>query len=120
MMVFLCVLLFIIAILFIMVFPRASRASDLPSLKVLSTPTCPACAKMYRVLDELGDNYGDKVKTEKINLLEHLDIAKEFNVRSVPYLLFCDRDGKVVKEKVGYITIDKVLAEFKDTGIDLE
>ena len=118
-MVLLCVLLFVTALLIVMVFPRASRACERPTLKMLSTPSCPACAKMQKVLDELDDKYGDKIKTERINLLEHLDIAKEFKVRAVPHLLFCDQDGKIVKENIGYIVIDKVLANFKEVGIDL-
>ena len=108
------------ALLLIAVFPRISRAAELPSLKVLSTPTCPACVQMYRILDELNSQYSDKVKTEIINLLENKDIAKEFNVRYVPHLLFVDGDGKVVKEEVGHVSLDKVLAIFKDAGIDLE
>ena len=119
-MLFLCGLLFIIVLLLIMIFPRALYALELPSLKVLSTPSCPACAQMYRVLDELNSRYGDKVKTEKINLLEHRDIAKEFNVRYVPHLLFVDGDNKIIKEEVGYVPLDKVLATFKDAGINLE
>ena len=116
---FLCVLSFIIALL-LTIFLRASHASELPSLKLLSTPSCPACAKMYRILDELDSKYGDKVTTEKVNLLERRDIAKEYNVRYVPHLLFVDKDGKVVKEEVGYIPLDKVLTTFKDAGINLE
>ena len=111
---------FIIALLFVMVSRRASHASELPSLKVLSTPSCPACIQMYRILDELDSNYSGKVTTEKVNLLENRDIAKEFNVRYVPHLLFVDKDGKIFKEEVGYVPLDKVLATFKDAGINLE
>ena len=120
MMTFLFLLRIIAVLLFIAVFPCAARASELPSLKVLSTPSCPACAKMHRVLDDLDSQYGGKVKTEKINLLERRDVAKEFKVRYVPHLLFVDKNGKIVKEEVGYVPLDKVLTTFKDAGIDLE
>jgi thioredoxin 1 len=75
---------------------------------------------MYRILDELDAGYGDKVKTERINLLENRETAAEFKVRFVPHLLFCDGDGKIVKEQVGYASLDKVLTIFKDAGINLE
>jgi len=74
---------------------------------------------MYRVLDELDSKYGDKVKTEKINLLEHRHIAKEFNVLYVPHLLFLDENGKIVKEIVGHASLDKVLETFRDAGVNL-
>ena len=109
-----------VAFLFAVVFPCVSHASELPVLRVLSTPTCPACAQMFRVLDELGSKYGGKLKTEKINLLEHRDIAKEFKVRYVPHVLFVDKDGKVVKEEVGHVPLEKVVTIFKDAGINLE
>ena len=116
---FLCCLMLVVFLLAV-ISPGVSHASELPSLKVLSTPTCPACAKMFRILEELNGTYGDKVKTEKINLLENKDIAKEYNVRFVPHLLFVDQDGKVVEEKVGYVPLDKVISTFKDAGINLE
>jgi thioredoxin 1 len=117
---FLMTLFGMCVILAVLFFPKALWAAELPALKVLSTPSCPACSQMGRILDELDSKYGDKVKTEKINLMEHRDIAKEYNVRYVPHLLFVDGAGKVVKEEVGYIPLDKVLATFKDAGINIE
>jgi thioredoxin 1 len=94
-------------------------AGGLPSLKVLSTPSCPACAQMSRVVDEIGIQYEGKLLTEKINLNEHRDIAQKYNVRYVPHLLFVDASGDVVKEKIGYVPLDEVLNTFREAGIDV-
>jgi thiol-disulfide isomerase/thioredoxin len=101
------------------VFPLSARAGELPALKVLSTPSCPACAQMHRIMDDLNSTYGSKIATEKINLFEHRDIAKQYNVKYVPHLLFVDEEGKVFKEKIGVIPLGEVLQTFKEGGIDM-
>jgi thioredoxin 1 len=103
----------------VFLFSTAAWAAELPSLKVLSTPSCPACAQMSRVVDEIDSQYGGKLATEKINLYEHRDIAKQYNVRYVPHLLFVDASGSVVKEKIGYVSLDEVLKTFQEAGIDI-
>jgi thioredoxin 1 len=92
----------------------------LPSLKMLSTPTCAVCTRMARTLDELNENYAGKIATEKIDLFEHRDIAKEYNVRYVPTLLFTDRSGTVFKQEVGYMPVEDVLKIFMEAGIVIE
>lgn len=75
---------------------------------------------MSRVLDQLNSEYPGKVTSEKINVLENREIAQKYKVRYVPYLLFVDAKGNVVKESVGYMPLDKVLLTFKESGINLD
>jgi thioredoxin-like negative regulator of GroEL len=106
--------------LFVAVMPKRALAAGLPSLKVLSTPSCPACAQMYRIVDEINDKYAGKLATEKINLYENRAIAAQYKVRYVPHLLFTDALGAVVKEGVGYMPLDEVLKTFEEAGIHIE
>ncbi|MDR2136647.1 MAG: thioredoxin family protein [Synergistaceae bacterium] len=106
--------------IFSAVLPRRAQAGELPSLKVLSTPSCPACAQMYRVVDEINDRYAGKLATEKINLYEDRETAEKYKVRYVPHLLFTDASGNVVKEGVGYMPLDEVLKTFQEAGISIE
>ena len=108
---------FLISLFLIFLFPMIARAGELPTLKMLSTPTCHFCAQMSRVMDEIDSRYGDKLATEKINLYEHRDIAEQYNVRSVPHLLFVDASGNVVEQKVGYLPLDEVLKTFQQAGV---
>jgi thioredoxin 1 len=105
----------------LLLFPALAGAEDaLPSLRMLSTPTCAVCTRMARTLDELNESYAGKIATEKINLFERRDIAKEYNVRYVPTLLFADGSGNVFKQDVGYMPVEKVLETFKEAGIVIE
>jgi thioredoxin 1 len=105
----------------VLLFPALARAAEtLPSLKMLSTPTCAVCTRMARTLDDLNESYAGKIVAEKVNLFEHPDIAKEYNVRYVPTLLFADESGSVFKQNVGYMPVEKVLETFKEAGIVIE
>jgi thioredoxin 1 len=108
-----------LSIFLFLLFPVLANAAELPLLKVLSTPSCPACAQMSRVLDDIDIQYGDKLKTEKIDLYEHRDVAQQYNVRYVPHLLFVDASGNVVKEKIGCIPLEEVLKIFQEVGINV-
>jgi thioredoxin 1 len=104
-----------------LLFPALASAADtLPSLKMLSTPTCAVCTRMDRTLDELNESYAGKIIAEKINLYEHREMAKQYNVRYVPTLLFVDGSGNVLKQEIGYMPVEKVLETFKTVGVVIE
>ena len=107
------------AFLWALFLPEAAHAAT-PALKMLSTPSCSACARMEQILNELSKKYEGKVTTEKINLQKHPEIAKRHNVRYVPHLLFLNADGNVFKEETGVLPLDKVLRTFKEAGISIE
>ena len=100
--------------------PAFAGEKKLPTLKSLSTPTCPACLQMAKVLDEINDKYAGKLTAEKVNVEEHPEMAREYNVRYVPTLLFMDAEGKVVQQEVGYRSLDEVLEIFKKAGVAIE
>ncbi|GHS91138.1 hypothetical protein AGMMS49957_17900 [Synergistales bacterium] len=91
----------------------------LPTLKMLSTPTCPACVQMSRVLDEIKERYAGEINTEKINVQEDRETARQYNVMYVPTLLFVGRDGEILKQDVGCKPIEEVIETFKAAGVVL-
>ncbi|GHV42223.1 hypothetical protein FACS1894187_24350 [Synergistales bacterium] len=91
----------------------------LPTLKMLSTPTCPACVQMSRVLDEIKERYAGELVAEKVNVQEDRETARQYNVMYVPTLLFIGRDGEILKQDVGYKSIDEVVETFKAAGVVL-
>ena len=62
--------------------PALAGEKKLPTLRSLSTPTCPACLQMAKVLDEINDKYAGKLVAEKVNVEEHPEMAREYNVRN--------------------------------------
>ena len=99
---------------------KAKAPAKLPTLKMLSTTTCPACEMMEPVLKELQSRYKGKVAAEHIYLEEHPDVARKYNVRYVPMLIFSDAKGKEFAKEIGYKSLDEVLAVFARGGVKLQ
>lgn len=75
---------------------------------------------MSSVLDQLNKNYAGKLVAEKIDLSEHPEVGQEYKVRYVPHLLFINAEGKVVEQKVGYMSETEVIKTFKDSGVSFK
>ncbi len=109
---------FLAVMLFVMVLCPVADAA-VPSVTMLSTKTCPACEQMEKVLNELNAQYKGKLTTSHIYLENNTDIAKKYNVRYVPTLLFKDASGKVVAQEIGYRSAAEVVKIFANAGIKL-
>ena len=104
---------------FVLVVVMSSCAfAALPSVTMLSTKTCPACEQMEKVMKEINSQYSGKISTAHIYLEDNPDIAKKYNVRYVPTLLFRDASGKIVAQEIGYKNLDAVLAVFKKAKVN--
>ena len=61
---------------------------------------CGPCRMVAPILDQLASEYEGKVKITKLDVDANQKTAMNFNVRSIPTLLFV-KDGKVVDQVVG-------------------
>lgn len=60
------------------------QISDKPTLIDFWAPWCTPCNKMTPVIDELKIFIGDKADIVKINVDESPEIAKQYNIKSIP------------------------------------
>jgi len=61
---------------------------------------CMPCQMLGPIIDELGDELGDKVKVCKMNVDENRETAGKYNIMSIP-VVFVFKGGKVVEQIVG-------------------
>ncbi len=106
------------ALLLVMVVCSCASAA-LPSVTMLSTKTCPACKQMESVMKEINAQYSGKISTQHIYLEDKPELAKQYNVRYVPTLLFRDSSGKIVAQEIGYKSLDEVLEVFRKAGVNI-
>ncbi|MFZ2960827.1 MAG: thioredoxin [Candidatus Ozemobacteraceae bacterium] len=66
-------------------------------------PWCGPCRIMGPVLDNLAKKYDGKIKIAKVNVDENQNLATQFNVMSIPTILFF-KAGKVVHSHLGATT----------------
>lgn len=58
---------------------------------------CGPCMRLALVIDELADEYADKVVIGKYNVDDNTELGTEYRIMSIPTLLFF-KNGEMVKE----------------------
>lgn len=61
---------------------------------------CGPCRKVAPVIEELAEEYKDRVIVGKVDVEEQDDLAFQFGIRNIPTVLFI-KDGQVVDKIVG-------------------
>ncbi len=69
-------------------------------LKDFHADWCGPCKTQDPIVDELEQDWGDRVTFEKIDVDENQDVANQYQVRSIPTIIIEDDDG-VVERFVG-------------------
>ncbi len=67
---------------------------------------CGPCQAMEESIEELAKKK-ESLKIVKVNVDNHMEISREYGVMSIP-ALFLFKDGKVVKNNVGYLESDEL------------
>tara|TARA_Y100001970_G_scaffold267676_1_gene357970 strand:- start:2891 stop:3370 length:480 start_codon:yes stop_codon:yes gene_type:complete len=55
---------------------------------------CGPCKALNPILEELDKEYGSKLDIYKMDIEEEMEVAQQFNVMSVPTLVFIPSEGK--------------------------
>ena len=64
---------------------------------------CGPCKMLAPVLENIAEEYQDKINVYKVNVDEEMELARKFNIASIPTLIFF-KDGKVAKTLVGLVS----------------
>ena len=75
-------------------------------------PWCGPCRKLGPVLNEIQEEFGDKVKVVKINTDENLKIATEYSISGLPSLLFF-KNGEAVERLVGLMSKSSIVSNIE-------
>lgn len=75
-------------------------------------PWCGPCRKLGPVLDEVAQEFADKIKIVKLNTDENLKTAKEYSVSGLPTLLIF-KDGKPVERLVGLMPKTSIVSNIE-------
>ncbi|MBQ8296565.1 MAG: thioredoxin fold domain-containing protein [Ruminococcus sp.] len=75
--------------------------------------SCIPCKRLSPVLAELEEELQDKIKLVKININFDLELASEYEVQTVPTLVFF-KNGREVSRLNGLVKKDEIVSEIEN------
>ena len=76
--------------------------ADVPVLVDFWAPWCGPCKSIAPILEELAQEYGDRVKIVKVNVDDNREYASRYNVRGIPNLILF-KNGESQEQIVGAV-----------------
>ncbi|MFC6826708.1 thioredoxin family protein [Halopelagius fulvigenes] len=76
---------------------------------------CGPCKTQDPILEEIRDDWGDRIELEKVDVDEKQDTANEYQVRSLPTLIVENDDG-IVDRFVGVTQREDIEAALEEAG----
>lgn len=73
---------------------------------------CMPCKMLAPVLDEVSNELGDTVNVVKINIDQNEDLARKYNISSIPTLLLFDK-GEIKNKSIGLLSKEDLLEFIK-------
>ena len=77
-------------------------SGDKPVLIDFWAVWCGPCRMLSPTVDEIAEEYGDKITVAKCNVDDADEVAAEFRIRNIPTLIFF-KGGQVVDKLVGAV-----------------
>lgn len=76
-----------------------------PCIVDFHAPWCVYCKNLDPILEQLAEEYNEKIDIYKVDIDLEPELEKAFNIRTVPNLLLCNTNGKP-RMKLG--TLNKI------------
>ena len=74
-----------------------------------SATWCGPCKMLAPVLEEISEEYGEKIRFFNIDVDESPTVARTFTISSVPALKFI-KNGEIVGTRIGFAPADEIAA----------
>ena len=84
-------------------------AGDKPLMVDFWATWCGPCRILSPTVDEIADEYADRITVAKCNVDDAEEIAMQYRIMRIPTLLFF-KGGEVVDKRVGVVSKDEIVS----------
>ncbi len=93
-------------------------SSGLPTLAEFGRGICVPCKAMKPILEELATEYEGKLNVVIVEIDDHMDQTREYEIMAIPTQIFFDGSGQEITRHVGFYAKDEIIAQLEKMGIE--
>lgn len=91
-----------------------------PRLLSFGAGWCVPCRMMEPVRNQLRAEYGDQLELVHYDVDRNQEMARKYNIKLIPTLIFLDAEGRELGRREGYTPKEDILAQWKHYGFEFK
>lgn len=93
-------------------------ASGLPTIAEFGRGVCIPCKAMKPILEELSVEYEGKLNVVIVEIDDHMDQTRQYNIMAIPTQIIFDSNGNEIARHMGFLPKEDIITRLKKMGIE--
>lgn len=82
------------------------KVTGLPVIMDFSATWCPPCQQFKPIFEDAKDRYSGQIEFKTIDVDAEKELAQQFNITSIPAIIFIDAEGNEINRIIGFTDKD--------------
>ncbi len=82
------------------------KVTGLPVIMDFSATWCPPCQQFKPIFEDAKDRYSGQIEFKTIDVDAEKELAQQFNITSIPAIVFIDAEGNEINRIIGFTDKD--------------